>query len=109
MKTNIHIDFYTKFILTVIALSLIWICLRDVKFLPRLYASNPELIDVRIKEIKREPGSGWDPVSIETSVNLPIEVKNTTAIPVDVKNATLPVDVKNIVVKGSLSPLDVKK
>lgn len=109
MKTKMQIDFYTKLILTVIALCLIWICLRDVKLFPRLYASNPELVDVRIKEIRREPGSGWDPVSIETSVNLPTEVKNTTAIPVDVKNAILPVDVKNIVVKGSLSPLDVKK
>jgi len=106
---KMQIDFYTKFILTVIALCLIWICLRDVKISPRLYASNPELVDVRIKEIRREPGSGWDPVSIETSVNLPTEVKNTTAIAVEVKNAILPVDVKNVDLKGTLSPLDVKK
>jgi hypothetical protein len=109
LKTGIQIDFYTKFILTVIALCLIWICLRDVRLFPRLYASNPELVDVRIKAIKREVGLGWDPVSVEASANLPTEVRNTTGIPVEVKNALLAVDVKNVEVKGSLGPLDVKK
>ncbi|GEM_PF-1217396 len=110
MKTKMLIDSYTKIILTIIAVCLVWICLKDVKLFPVLYASSPDIIDVRIKAIERGVELSWDPVVIEVLGNLPTEVKNVTAIPVEVKNALLPVDVKNVDVKSVLAPVvEVKK
>ena len=107
--TKIKIDGYTKFILTIIALCLIWICLRDIKIFPNLYAASSEIVDVRIKAVERAPGENWEPLVIEIFDNLPVEVKNIVAIPVEVKNELLPVDVKNVAVKSVLVPIEVKK
>jgi len=107
--TKIRIDGYTKFILTIIALCLIWICLRDIKIFPNLYAASSEIVDVRIKAVERAPGENWEPLVIEIFDNLPVEVKNIVAIPVEVKNELLPVDVKNVAVKSVLVPIEVKK
>lgn len=109
MRKRFNIDAYTKIILTIIALCLIWICLRDVKIFPNLYAYNPEIVDVRIKAVERTPGENWEPFMIEIFDNLPVEVRNVVAIPVEVKNQLLPVDVKNVDVKSVLVPLEVKK
>jgi len=97
---KIKIDAYTKFILTIIALCLVWICISEVRIFPKLYAASPDIFDVRIKAIERVPGQNWDPLVIEIFDNLPVEVKNILAIPVDVKN----VDVKRVLV-----PFEVKK
>lgn len=109
MKGKIGVDVYTKFILTIIALCLVWICIREVRIFPMLYAENADVVDVRIRAIEREPGLDWDPLVIEIVDNLPVEVKNLTAIPVEVKNELLPVDVKNVDVKSVLVPVEVKK
>lgn len=109
MRTKIEIDGYTKFILTVIALCLVWICLREVKIIPSLYGASPDIVDVRIKAIERVPDQNWDPLAIEIFDNLPVEVKNVIAIPVEVKNNLLPVDVKNVDIKRVLVPVEVKK
>jgi hypothetical protein len=109
MKSKLQTNYYTKFILTIIALCLIWICLRNVIVFPKLYGSNPDLIDVRIRAIERVPGQNWDPVMIGIFDKLPVEVENITAIPVEVKNSPLPVDVKNVDVKSTLVPIEVKK
>lgn len=109
MKTKMLIDPYTKFILTVIALCLVWICLREVKVIPMLHASSPEIIDVRIKAIERVPEHSWDSIGIEVYGNLPTEIKNTGAIPVEVKNVPIPVDVKSVDLKSVLVPIEVKK
>jgi hypothetical protein len=108
MRTKIMIDFYTKLILTIIAFCLIWICLKDIKLFPQLYASNAEIVDVRIRGIERGGGSGWEPIVIAAYDNLPIEVKNVGAIPVEVKNPLLPVDVKNVDMKSTLKPIEKK-
>ncbi len=102
-------DSYTKIILTIIALCLIWICLRDVKIFPNLYAANSEIVDVRIKAVERTPGENWEPLVIEIFDNLPVDVKNIVAIPVEVKNQLLPVDVKNVDMKRVLVPVEVRK
>lgn len=107
--TKIRIDGYTKIILTIIALCLIWICLRDIKIFPNLYAASSEIVDVRIKAVERTPGENWEPFVIEIFDNLPVEVKNIVAIPVEVKNELLPVDVKDVAVKSVLVPIEVKK
>ena len=109
MRIKIKIDAYTKFILTVIALCLVWICLREVKIFPSLYAASPDIVDVRIKAIERVLDQNWDPLAIEIFDNLPVEVKNVIAIPVEVKNNLLPVDVKNVDIKRVLVPVEVKK
>jgi len=106
MSTKIAIDFYTKLILTIIAFCLIWICLKDIKLFPKLYASNAEIVDVRIKAIERGVGLNWQPIVIEADHNLPTEVRNVEAIPVEVKNALVPVDVKNVDVKRTLVPIE---
>ena len=104
-----QVDNYTKFILTVIAVCLVFICLKDVGLFPMLYGAAPDMIDVRIKAIERVSGQNWDPVMIDIFDKLPVEVENSTAIPVEVKNSPLPVDVKNVDVKTTLVPVEIKK
>ncbi|HUU39040.1 MAG TPA: hypothetical protein VMW46_12665 [Candidatus Desulfaltia sp.] len=109
MESKMRVDNYTKFILTVIALCLVFICLQEVRLFPMLYGSTPDIVDVRIKAIERLPGQNWDSILIGIIDKLPVEVVNTAAIPVQVKNSLLPVDVKNVEVKSTLKPIEVKK
>jgi len=109
MESKMRVDSYTKFILTVIALCLVFICLQKVRLFPMLYGATPDIVDVRIKAIERGPGQSWEPMYIGIIDKLPVEVLNTAAIPVDVKNSLLPVDVKNVDVKSGLKPIEVKK
>jgi hypothetical protein len=109
MTPKLQVDTYTKFVLTVIAFCLVFICLRDIRVFPLLYGSTNDIVDVRIKAIERAPEQTWDPVAIDISDNLPVEVENTAAIPVEIKNSPLPVDVKSVAVKSTLVPVEVKK
>jgi hypothetical protein len=109
MESKMQVDRYTKFILTVIALCLVFLCLKGVRLSPQLYASQPDIMDVRIKAIESAPGQKWDPVMIGIFDKLPVEVANAAAIPVEVTNSLLPVDVKNVDVKSSLKPIEEKK
>src|SRR3990170_1665285 len=109
MESRMRVDSYTKFILTVIALCLVFICLQKVRLFPMLYGATPEIVDVRIKAIERGSGQSWDPVLIGLIDKLPVEIVNVAAIPVEVKNSLLPVDVKNVDVKTTLKPIEVKK
>jgi hypothetical protein len=104
-----HVDTYTKFVLTVIALCLVFICLRDIKVFPPLYGSTNDIVDVRIRAIEKTPEQTWDPVAIDISDNMPVEVENTAAIPVEIKNSPLPVDVKSVAMKSTLVPVEVKQ
>jgi hypothetical protein len=109
MESKMLVDRYTKFVLTVIALCLVFLCLKGVRLSPQLYASQPDIIDVRIKAIESAPGQKWDPVMIGIVETLPVEVENAAAIPVEVTNPLLAVDVKNVDVKSSLKPIEEKK
>jgi len=104
-----QVDPYTKFILTIIAVCLVIICLKEIRIFPMLYGSTPDIVNVRIRAIEKVPGQNWDPVVIDIFDKLPVQVENTDAIPVEIKNSPLPVDVKNVDVKTSLVPLEVKK
>lgn len=106
---KIQIDTYSKIILTIIALCLVWICLQGVKLFPFLYAGNHDVVDVRIRAIEREVGQDWDSIIVSSLDNLPVEVRNTMAVPVEVRNELLPVDVKNVHVKSTLIPFEEKK
>jgi len=109
MESKMLVDRYTKFILTVIALCLVFLCLKGVRLTPLLYGSQQDIIDVRIKAIEKASGQNWDPVMIGVIETLPVEVENAVGIPVDVKNPLLAVDVKNVDLKSGLKPIEDKK
>jgi hypothetical protein len=109
METKMHVDKYTKSVLTVIAICLVFLCLKGLRLSPLLYGAPSDAVDVRIRAIERAPGQNWDPVTIGIVDKLPVEVDNDGAIPVEVKNPLLAVDVKNVDVKSSLKPIDVKE
>jgi hypothetical protein len=107
MKEIVRIDLYTKVVLTVIAVCLVWLCLGGVlRATTPLQAQGRELVEVRIRGIERGASEAWDPLGIAAGDTLPVEVMNESALPVNVTNDLLPVDVKNVVVKTSLVPLE---
>jgi len=106
MKNRISVDLYTKVVLTVIALCLVWLCLTNARSVAPLAAQGQEPIDVRILAIDRQPTSRWDPVAIQADEPLPAQVLNEDSIPVVVTNEMVPVDIKRAAIKQSLTPLD---
>jgi len=58
------IDLYTKIVLSVIAVCLGWIVVRDISVVDRAEAfeKREQVQDVRLVGIKRHEGSTWDPV-----------------------------------------------
>lgn len=104
MKTKT--DAYTKFILTVIAICLVWICVRDIHVVPTAYASPEDnIVDVCIRAVDRIPGENWDAFLVDFEEEIPVKVNNTNAIPVDIKNELIAVDVKNVEVQTTLTPI----
>ena len=100
MGKYMKIDTYTKFVLTIIAICLAWICLKDIAVFPALYADEePDVVDVRIVGLQRTSWDSWDPVLLDISENLPVDVKGSVVIPVKIENKILPVDVKHVAVK----------
>jgi len=108
MKNRISVDLYTKTVLTVIALSLVWLCLTNARSVAPLGAQARELVDVRVRAIDRLPASRWDAVIVEADGALPTEVRNEKSIPVVITNPMVPVDIKQASVKESLTPLEKK-
>ena len=106
MKQRISVDIYTKVVLTVIALSLVWLCLTDARSVAPLGAQAQELVDVRIRAVDRQPAYPWDALSIEANVSLPTEVRNQQSIPVVVTNEMVPVNIKQAAVKETLKPME---
>ncbi len=91
------VDIYTKIILTVIAVCLAVIVLRDINIVseaqaqaqaqPRESAFREDVIKVQIVGIKKTHQAPWD--------KLPVEVKNADALDVKAKNLTsIPVTVR---------------
>ncbi|HJN64728.1 MAG: hypothetical protein QF408_13110 [Pirellulales bacterium] len=58
------IDLYTKIVLSVIAVCLGWLVVRDISLVDRAEAfeKRAQVQDVRIVGIKRHEDSNWDPV-----------------------------------------------
>jgi len=108
MKNRISVDLYTKIVLTVIALCLVWLCLTNARSVAPLEAQARELVDVRIRAIDRQPAARWDAVSIEAGEPLPTVVRNEASIPVFITNPMVPVDIKQATIKESLTPLEKK-
>lgn len=103
---NKKIDAYTKFILTVIAVCLIWICVRDIHLIPKAYAAPAQdIMDVRIRAIERLPGKGWESFFVDFKEEIPIKINDSKAIPVEVKNERIVVDVKKVEVQRTLTPI----
>ena len=57
-----RLDLYTKFVLTVIAACLVWLCLRDVALVSSVQAAPPQYgtQDVRITAIRLGGGDGYN-------------------------------------------------
>ncbi len=106
MKNRLSVDLYTKIVLTVIALCLVWLCLTNAGSVPPLRAQAEGPVDVRIRAIDREASSNWDPVNVQADQSLPTEVTNEQSVPVVVTNPMVPVDIKHADIKQSLTPLD---
>ena len=82
MKT----DLYTKVVLTIIALCLIWVCVREVSVSRTAYAQGGQpvsivgikgglIIPVGIAGIDRYPATPWDPLPVSETTNpLPVSV-----------------------------------
>jgi hypothetical protein len=108
MKAKMSVDLYTKIVLTIIAICLVWICLGDTKWVSSLQASTPQLVDVRIKSIDQEGNLPWDSISIKADDAIPAKIENSDSIPVNITNEMVPVDVKRVVVTQSLTPIEKK-
>jgi hypothetical protein len=93
------VDIYTKIILTVIAVCLTVIVLRDINIVSEAHAqaqaqararelaSGEDVINVQLVGIKKTHRAPWD--------NLPVEVKNRNALDVKVKNLmSIPVTIR---------------
>lgn len=61
-------DRYTKTVLTVIALCLVWICLRDLELAPVAVAQvrdrGGEVVKVQIVSIDEAPSLNWEPLPV---------------------------------------------
>jgi len=64
-------DVYLKVVLTVIAICLIWICIREIPITPKLYAetagSLPETIGVNIESCEGSAFYYAEPIQVEVS------------------------------------------
>ena len=91
-------DAYTKFVLTVIAACLVWMCLADAVGPARSYAQevatrSNEPLPVRIVEIARgsegRHRARWDPFVVSgkgTSGSISVQVDRASTVPVRVEN-----------------------
>jgi hypothetical protein len=63
------IDRYTKAVLTVIALCLIWLCLRDSAPVPEAFATptdrGDEVVKVQLVSIDESPTLRWESIPVE--------------------------------------------
>jgi len=106
MNVILRVDNYTKFILTLIALLLLGLFLRETKIIPSLYAQDKQIMDVRIRSIERTKGERFDPLLFESTGNLRVEIREPSTLPVEVKNELLAVEVREVKVKSSLVPVE---
>jgi hypothetical protein len=62
------LDRYTKTILTIIALCLVWICIRDIRFVETLAAQvidrGQEVVKVQIVSIDEAPRLAWEALPV---------------------------------------------
>lgn len=62
------IDRYTKVILTVIAICLVWICVRDLDVIPVAFAQTDrgrDVVKVQIVSIDESPSLRWEALPVE--------------------------------------------
>jgi hypothetical protein len=77
------IDLYTKIVLTMIAMTLIGIFLKDVNVIQIAHAAQSEIMDVRIKKVDKDAFKQYG-----SDVLVPVEIKEPTlnGVEVYVKN-----------------------
>lgn len=57
------IDRYTKAVLTVIALCLVWLCTRDLTIIPAVSAQS-DVVKVQIVSIDESPTLRWEAIPV---------------------------------------------
>jgi hypothetical protein len=62
------IDRYTKLVLTIIALCLVWLCVRDSSVVRTVRAGSKSFSDdvMRVRIVGIEEGYPWSPVNVRT-------------------------------------------
>ena len=78
MKT----DFYTKTVLTIIALCLSILTLQNIDIIPRAYASEPN------KSINIEPSKNYGLVPINADGTINVNIKSSSEMDVNISNIT---------------------
>jgi hypothetical protein len=107
-----RIDFYTKSVLTVIALSLVFLCGRSVIAPPSVGAQNPQALRVVIAGVDPDGVRDGLPVTIIAGPRaIPVTLSTDATVPVVIRgagpNATLPVPVD--VVRRDPLPVDISR
>src|SRR5437868_4230530 len=107
-----RIDFYTKSVLTVIAVSLLFLCARSVITPPSASAQNPQALRVVIAGVDPDGVRDGLPVTIVAGPRaIPVTLNTDAPLPVIVRgagpNATLPLPVD--IVRRDPLPVDISR
>lgn len=103
-----NVDFYTKGVLTVIAVCLVWMCLNGVTPVAGAQAARPEPTPVILVDAKGTPIYASEGFRVSLGVKaLPVIVTNTS-LPVDVTNSSLAVAVRSIQRGTAWDPIQVQ-
>ena len=54
------LDRYSKFVLTLIAVCLVWVCMRDIPFVRPAQAAPPQYGTQAVRIVDVEMGEGWN-------------------------------------------------
>lgn len=92
-------EMYRNFILTVIAICLVWLCITGMDVIPNAIAQNSQpaapgqVLDVRVVDFSPAEGANWQPVSVRTTdQRSPLYVELVRTADVNVRNE---VDIKS--------------
>jgi len=80
------IDWYTKTVLTVIAISLVVLVVRDSQIIPEVWAAGEGVVKVQIVSINNRGyrNWGWKPIPISVDEAIPIMGYKSLTVPVKI-------------------------
>jgi hypothetical protein len=103
-----NVDAYTKAVLTVIAVCLVWMCLNGLTPVAGAQAARPEPTPVILVDAKGAPIYTSEGFRVSLGVRaLPVLVSNTS-LPVEISNPSLAVSVRSIQRGTAWDPIQVQ-